>query len=68
MTAPGGAKVVVKQPRIDPHLCIGCGMCEYVCPLADKPGVYVTSIGESRSPNNQLLLDVYGAGGEGGTL
>jgi polyferredoxin len=60
--APGGERVVVKQPRIDPHLCVGCGMCEYVCPLVDKPGVYVTSIGESRSVNNQLLLDVYGAG------
>jgi ferredoxin len=62
VTAPGGERVVVKQPRIDPHLCVGCGMCEYVCPLVDKPGVYVTSIGESRSVNNQLLLDVYGAG------
>jgi len=57
-----GKLVTVKQPRIDPHLCIGCGICEYVCPLVDKPGVYVTSIGESRSPENQLLLDVYGAG------
>ncbi|OGG01973.1 MAG: hypothetical protein A3F83_08700 [Candidatus Glassbacteria bacterium RIFCSPLOWO2_12_FULL_58_11] len=59
---PQGNKVTVKQPRIDPHLCIGCGMCEYVCPVVDKPGVYVTSIGESRSKNNQLLLDVYGGG------
>jgi len=57
-----GQRVTVKQPRIDPHLCVGCGMCEYVCPLVDKPGVYVTSIGESRSPSNQLLLDVYGGG------
>jgi polyferredoxin len=57
-----GQRVTVKQPRIDPHLCIGCGICEYVCPLADKPGVYVTSIGESRHPQNQLLLDIYGSG------
>jgi len=57
-----GKRVTVKQPRIDPYLCIGCGICEYVCPLADKPGVYVTSVGESRSPENQLLLDVYGSG------
>ena len=57
-----GERVTVKQPRVDPHLCIGCGICEYVCPLVDKPGVYVTSIGESRSRENQLLLDVYGSG------
>ena len=62
VTDPSGKKVVVKQPRIDPYLCIGCGICEYVCPLVDKPGVYVTSIGESRSPQNQLLLDIYGSG------
>lgn len=62
VTDPAGNRVVVKQPRIDPHLCVGCGMCEYVCPLVDKPGVYVTSIGESRSKDNQLLLDVYGSG------
>jgi len=62
VTDPSGNKVVVKQPRIEPHLCVGCGMCEYVCPLSDKPGVYVTSIGESRSRDNQFLLDVYGGG------
>ena len=57
-----GKTSVVKRPHIDPDLCVGCGICEYVCPLVDKPGVYVTSIGESRSRLNQLLLDVYGAG------
>ncbi|HUU27000.1 MAG TPA: 4Fe-4S dicluster domain-containing protein [archaeon] len=62
VTDPQGNLVLVKQPRIDPYLCIGCGMCEYVCPLVDKPGVYCTSIGESRSPDNQLLLDIYGGG------
>ncbi|MBW7995754.1 MAG: 4Fe-4S binding protein [Candidatus Glassbacteria bacterium] len=57
-----GVSKVIKQPKVDPHLCIGCGICEYACPLVDKPGIYCTSIGESRSQENQLLLDVYGGG------
>ena len=28
-------------------LCIGCGACEKVCPVQDKPAVYVTSVGET---------------------
>ncbi len=62
LDSAGENRIKVKQPHIDPHLCVGCGMCEFVCPLVDKPGVYVTSIGESRSPNNQMLLDIYGSG------
>jgi len=46
----------LKQPRIDPSRCVGCGACEYACPLQERPAVYVTSIGESRSPNSQILL------------
>lgn len=47
----------VKQPRIDPSRCVGCGACEYACPLEERPAVYVTSIGESRSPSSQILLN-----------
>jgi polyferredoxin len=46
----------VQQPYIDPARCVGCGACEYVCPVKDRPAVYVTSAGESRSPANQILL------------
>jgi len=46
----------VKQPLVDPHRCVGCGACEYACPVQDRPAVYVTSIGESRSRTNQVLL------------
>lgn len=47
---------LLKRPRIDPKLCIGCGICEKVCVVADKPAVRVTSVGESRSSTNQMLL------------
>ncbi len=47
----------VKQPYLDPSLCVGCGACEYACPVQDRPAVYVTSIGESRSRTNQVLLN-----------
>jgi len=47
----------VKQPFVDPHLCVGCGACEYACPVQDRPAVYVTSVGESRSRTNQILLN-----------
>ena len=47
----------LKQPRVDPSRCVGCGACEYACPLQEKPAVYVTSIGESRSPSTQILLN-----------
>jgi len=52
-----GNTKTLKQPRIDPSRCVGCGACEYACPLQDRPAVAVTSIGESRSPASQILLN-----------
>jgi MauM/NapG family ferredoxin protein len=40
---------ILKQPHVDPHRCVGCGACEFSCPLQEQPGVYVTGSGESRS-------------------
>jgi polyferredoxin len=47
----------VKQPYLDPPRCVGCGACEHACPVQDRPAVYVTSVGESRSRSNQILLN-----------
>jgi len=47
----------VQRPHVDPALCIGCGACEKVCPVQDKPAVYVTSVGETRSKTNVILLE-----------
>ncbi len=51
-----GEKIPVKQPHVDPELCVGCGICQNVCPIKDLPGVYVSSAGESRNPDNIFLL------------
>jgi ferredoxin len=52
-----GREVRVKQPHVDLERCIGCGICEAKCPVSDRPAVHVTSIGETRSRNNRLLLE-----------
>ena len=52
-----GQHKILKQPRVDPARCVGCGACEYACPVQDRPAIYVTSIGETRSSSNQILLN-----------
>jgi polyferredoxin len=54
---PEMSTVHVQRPHVDPSLCIGCGACEKVCPVQDKPAVYVTSVGETRSKTNVILLE-----------
>ena len=51
-----GKKLILQQPHVDLELCIGCGICEAKCPVLGRPAIYVSSVGESRSKENQLLL------------
>ncbi|HIJ59572.1 MAG TPA: 4Fe-4S binding protein [Nitrospirae bacterium] len=51
-----GREIILQQPYVDTELCVGCGICEAKCPVVDKPAIYVTSIGESRSKDNQLHM------------
>lgn len=44
-----GKPRTLKQPYVDLNGCVGCGACEYACPLQEQPGVHVISTGESRS-------------------
>ncbi len=47
----------IRRPYMDPKLCIGCGICENKCPVVDRPAIYVTNIGETRSKTNKMLLE-----------
>ena len=43
----------IKVPRVDIDRCIGCGVCEHVCPIpGDRRAIYVTADGESRSAHH----------------
>ena len=50
----------VKQPYVEPAACIGCGICENKCPVSDKAAIRVTSVGETRSQKNRMILDGQG--------
>jgi polyferredoxin len=47
---------LLKLPHLDPELCVGCGICENKCPVHDRPAVRVSSIGETRSRTNRMIL------------
>ncbi len=51
-----GTIVLLNKPYMRPELCIGCGICEHECPVADDRAVYVTAVGETRSKDRSLLL------------
>ena len=57
-----GKIVVLNKPFMVPDLCIGCGICQAECPVTDSRAVYVTAVGESRSPHRKLLLQHRQAG------
>ena len=46
----------LKLLPVNPERCIGCGICEYNLPVADRPAIRVVSVGESRNRENRLNL------------
>jgi len=51
-----GRPIRLQQPHVDLAACIGCGACEKHCPVVGQPAIYVTSAGESREEEHQILL------------
>jgi MauM/NapG family ferredoxin protein len=49
-------RIEVQLPYVDLEKCIGCGICEYKCPVNGRPAIRVISAGESRSLKNRILL------------
>jgi len=57
VTRSDGTPITLQRPRVDVDLCVGCGVCEHMCPVQDRPAVYITNIGETRSRTNQIRLE-----------
>ncbi len=49
-----GKEVVLKKPYVVDELCIGCGICEYVCPLTSKSGIEVFKFKEPLRSSNYV--------------
>ncbi len=41
VVSPDGKNVHLKRPRVVSDLCIGCGLCEYKCPLIGPAAIRV---------------------------
>jgi polyferredoxin/ferredoxin len=63
VVAHDGSRQVIKQPRVDLDLCIGCGICETKCVIQDLPAIRVTSANEDRNPANKVVLQNTAYGG-----
>jgi polyferredoxin len=43
-----GISKIVKTPYVIKDLCIGCGLCEFKCPVKNQPGISITNDYEQR--------------------
>jgi polyferredoxin len=52
-----GQEIEIQQPRVERYLCIGCGMCEAVCPISPSEGavgIFVLRV-EAPDPQTEFL-------------
>ncbi|MCP4633545.1 MAG: 4Fe-4S binding protein [candidate division Zixibacteria bacterium] len=40
---PDGTANIIQMPYVVEDLCIGCGICEYMCPVEGDAGIYMTN-------------------------
>ena len=43
-----GNEKTIKLPYVVDELCVGCGICQFKCPVEGQPGIYVTAAGNER--------------------
>ena len=48
--------VRLQKPHVDPHRCIGCGVCEHECPVQGRRAIRVSAENESRHPKHRMVL------------
>jgi polyferredoxin len=56
IVATSEGELELKLPVVDPKLCIGCGICEFKCPVGEHAAIRISSAGEDRSDSNKIVL------------
>ncbi|MFP3929112.1 MAG: 4Fe-4S binding protein, partial [Desulfobacteraceae bacterium] len=56
VAGPEGDSREMQLPYVNLEECVGCGVCEFKCPVRGRPAIRVISAGESRSLENRILL------------
>ena len=46
--AKDGTEATVLRPHVRRELCIGCGICEYKCPVSGEAAIRVNAVGPER--------------------
>ncbi len=49
-------EVRLQRPHVDPHRCIGCGVCEHECPVQGRRAIRVSAENESRHAKHRMVL------------
>lgn len=47
VAASDGGSMTVFRPRVNGELCIGCGVCEYHCPIGGEAAIRVFTLPET---------------------